>query len=247
MLKKIAELANNVEFNLNNFNNINDFNHLTDIDIDRNNENLQPYCFNVDPRILLQISLADNIYSSMSLNICSLKSNFLNLQLEITNHFRPSVIIGISETKITNEIETFCNIAGYNMFTNNNQSNKGGVELYIKNSIHVMVKPKQTFIQNGIETIFAELNKPSVIITVGLVYKRSVDISTKNFSIALEEIISSLDPNIKTYIMGDFNINRSDYSTSPRVEKFLNLMISRIFLSCNYPSNPRDTNQLHFN
>ena len=93
----------------------------------------------------------------MSLNICSLKSNFLNLHLEITDHFRPSVI-GICEIKITNEIETLYNIAGYNMITNNNQSNKGGVALYIKNSIPVMVKPAQIIIRNGIETIFADLN-----------------------------------------------------------------------------------------
>ena len=108
---------------------------------------------------------------------------------------------------MTNEIETLFNIAAYNMFTNNNQSNKGGVALYIKNSIPVMVKPEQTIIRNGIETIIADLNTPSGKITVGLVYKRSVDISTENFYIALEKIISSLDPNIKTYIMSDFNIN----------------------------------------
>ena len=149
----------------------------------------------------------------MSLNICSLKSNFFNLQLEITDHFRPSVI-GICETKITNEIETLYIIAGYNKFTNNNQSNKGGVSLYIKNSIYVMVKPAQTIIWNGIETISADLNTLSIIITVRLVYKRSVDISTENFSIALEEIISSLHPNITTYIMGDFNISLLDYSSS---------------------------------
>ena len=65
-----------------------------------------------------------------------------------------------------------------------------------------MVKPWQTIIQ-----LFADLNTPSGIITVGLVYKQSVDISTENFSVAVEEIISSLYPNIKTYIMGDFNIN----------------------------------------
>ena len=115
----------------------------------------------------------------MSLNICSLKSNFLNLQLEITDHFRPSVI-GICETKITNEIETLYNITG-GLLTNNNQSNKGGVALYIKNSIPLMVKPAQTIIRNGIETIFADLNTQSGIITVVLVYKRSVDISTENF------------------------------------------------------------------
>ena len=56
-----------------------------------------------------------------------------------------------------------------------------------------------------------------------------MDISTENCSVVLEEIISSLDPNIKTYIMGDFNINLLDHSTSLPVENFLNLMIS-----CNY-------------
>ena len=122
MFIKPAELANNIELNLNNFNNINDFNHITDIDRYRNNVNLQSNCFNVDPSNLLQIPLADYIFSLMSLNICSLKSNFLNLQLEITDHFRPSVI-GICETKMTNKIETLYNIDGYNMFTNNNQYN----------------------------------------------------------------------------------------------------------------------------
>ena len=139
MFIKPAELTNKVELNLYNFN-INDFNHLTDIDPDRNNVNLQPNCFNVDPSNLLQIPLADNIFSLMSPNICSLKSNFLDLQLEIADHLHPSVI-GIYETKMTNEIETLYNIAGCNMLTNNNQSNKGGVALYIKNSIPVTVKP----------------------------------------------------------------------------------------------------------
>ena len=64
-----------------------------------------------------------------------------------------------------------------------------------------------------------------------------MDISTENISIALEEIISCLDPNIKTYIKGDFNINLLDYSTSPPVENVLNLMISRNY----YPVITRTT------
>ena len=67
-------------------------------------------------------------------------------------------------------------------------------------------------------------------------YKQSVDISTENFSIALEEIISSLDPNIKTYIMDDFNINLLDYSTSPPVEIFLNLISRNYYLVITLPT-----------
>ena len=53
----------------------------------------------------------------------------------------------------------------------------------------------------------AELTTTNGIIAVGLIYKRSVDISTEKVSVAMEPLISSLDPHVKTYIMGDFNIN----------------------------------------
>ena len=64
-----------------------------------------------------------------------------------------------------------------------------------------MVKQKQTFTRNGIETMFANINTQSGIITLGLVYKLSVDIRTEKFFVALEEIISSLDPNIKLILL----------------------------------------------
>ena len=66
--------------------------------------------------------------------------------------------------------------------TNNNQLNKGGLALYIKSNIPVTIKPEQT-IRNGIESIFAELTTTNGIIVVGLIYKRSVDISTKKIQL----------------------------------------------------------------
>ena len=141
MFIKAAELANKFELNINNLNNNNDFNHLIDIYPDRNNSNLHL-------TVLMQIQVIycklTKLFFLMSLNICCLKRKFLNLQLEIADHFHPSVI-GIYETKITSETETLKNIAGYNMLTNNNQSNKG-LSLYIKNNIRAMVKPEQTYI-----------------------------------------------------------------------------------------------------
>ena len=132
--------------------------------------------------------------------------------------------------KIDSNIEQLYNLAGYNLITNNNQLNKGGLALYIKSNIPVTIKPEQTFILNCIELIFAELTTTNGIIVVGLIYKCSVDISTDNFSVALEPLISSLDPRIKTYIMGDFNIILLDHNLSPPVEKFINQMISKNFL-----------------
>ena len=62
-------------------------------------------------------------------------------------------------------------------------------------------------------------------------------INVENFSIALETIISSHDPNNKTYIMGNFNMNLLDYYNSAPIENFQNQMIS-IFFSWNYASHP---------
>ena len=66
---------------------------------------------------------------------------------------------------------------------------------------------------------------------VGLIYKRSVDISTEIFSFALEPLIFSLNPRVKTYIISDFNINLLDHNLSPPVKNFINQMISKKFLT----------------
>ena len=73
--------------------------------------------------------------------------------------------------------------------------------------------------------IFAELTTTNGIIMFGLVYKHSIDISTEIFYVALEPLISSLDPHVKTYVMGDFDINLLDHNLSPPVKNFSNQMI----------------------
>ena len=87
---------------------------------------------------------------------------------------------------------------------NNNQLNKGGLALNIKSNNPVSIKPEQTFICNSIESIFIEFTTTNGIIVNGLIYSCSVDRSTEHFSVVLEPLISSLDPRVKTYIMGDF-------------------------------------------
>ena len=129
-------------------------------------------------------------------------NNTLALQTEITDNFRHSVI-GLCETKIDSNIEQLYNLASYNLITNNNQLNKGVLALYRKSNIPVTIKREQIFIRNGIESIFAELKTTNGIIVVSLIYNLGVDISTGHFSVALEPLISSLDPRVKTYIMDD--------------------------------------------
>ena len=184
----------NVLFNIQNFNNIDVQNdRLLNVDPDNNHDFQLPNCINADPTDLLINQLSATPFSCLSLNISSLKKHFQTLQTEITDHFRPSVI-GVCETKIDSNIEQLYNLARYYLLTNNNQLNKGGLDLYIKSNIPVTIKPELTFIRNGIESIFAELTTTNCIIVVGLIYKRSIDISTEKFSVALEPLISSLNP-----------------------------------------------------
>ena len=80
---------------------------------------------------LLINKLSATTFSCLSLNISSLKKHFQTVQTEITDNFRP-LVIGLSETRITSNIEQLYNLAGYNLVTNNNQLNKGGLALYRK-------------------------------------------------------------------------------------------------------------------
>ena len=66
---------------------------------------------------------------------------------------------------------------------------------------------------------------------------RSVDINVENFAFAFEITISSLHPNNKIYIMGDFNINLQDCNNAAPIENFLNQIIFRIVFPCNNGEN----------
>ena len=57
---------------------------------------------------------------------------------------------------------------------NNNQLNKGGFALYVKSNIYVTIKPEQTWMRIGIESMFDELTTTNGIIEVGVIYKCSV-------------------------------------------------------------------------
>ena len=101
--------------------------------------------------------------------------------------------------------------------------------LYIKSNIPVTVKTDQTFLRNGIKSFFAESTTDGIIV-VGLIYKRSVEISKEHFSVVLEPLISSPDPRVKTSIVSDFNINLVNYNLSPSDQNFINQMISKNFV-----------------
>jgi hypothetical protein len=194
----------------NNFSNI-----LHEIDPDMQMRMNIPDCQIIPGDELHRFSTSlQNNFSCMSFNVASLKENFLSFQINITDHFAPTVI-GLCETKLTNELQDLYNLPGYNLFTNNNLSNKGGVCLFINNRLTVVPKPELTFIRPGIETIFVDIFSDNEVKTVGMVYRRASEISVDNFSEIMSELLSSVDlAHNKVYVMGDFNGGGSLRATS---------------------------------
>ena len=119
----------------NNFNNVH---HEVDPDLQMRMN--MPECKIISGHELhLHSNSLQNNFTCMALNVASLKENFLSLQINITDHFAPSVL-GLCETKLTNELQDLYNLPVYNLYTNN-MSNKGGVSLCINNKLTVVPKP----------------------------------------------------------------------------------------------------------
>ena len=167
-----------------------------------------------------------NNFSCMSLNIASLKENYLNLQLNIIDQFAPSVL-GLCETKITDELEGLYHLSGFNLYANNNRSNKGGVCLYINDRLTVVPKPNLSFIRPGIETLFVDIYSDNEIKTVGVVYRRASEISIDDFTEEMNAIFNEINfAHNKVYIMGDFNIDLLQYNRSAQVANFCNIFLA---------------------
>ena len=120
----------------------------------------------------------------MALNVASLKENFLSLQINITDHFAPSML-GICETKLIKELQDLYNLPGYNLYTNNKMSNKGLVCLFINNRLTVVTKTERSVIRLGIEIKFVDIYFDNEVKTIRMVNQRASEISLEDFSLEL--------------------------------------------------------------
>jgi len=203
---------------------------LTGLDPEINVPIRQPECNILFAENLPQQTIEPNTFSCLSINIDGIKnkSEEFQLQLNLNNNFRPSVL-GVCETKLTDIRASMHNIPGYQLITNNYMGNKGGVALYIREGITFIPKPQLTFIIPGIETVFADIIINGETKTVGMIYRRAMDITIPDFA---DEITSRILENLrnnKAYLMGDFNINLLRYRDSANIANFYHTMMSHGF------------------
>ena len=167
------------------------------------------------------------LFSVCSYNINSLVKNFdyLNelLTVNLDSHFD---VVGICESKLTDDIHHLYEIENYSKFVNNRSRNSGGLVLYVKNIFEFTdVRDDLNFKLDCFESLFVEVKQKNKNIIVGVIYRRP-NSNVNEFLEKLDNILLTISAENKLcYITGDFNLdllkhNKSNY-TSQLISSFL--------------------------
>ena len=146
----------------------------------------------------------ENSLSLMSHNIRSMKTNWDNFKCELLNSRFMCNIYGFCESHLISATESLYKLEGYDFFSSNVASNKGGVCLYVRNNIICKLRNDLIIVDEHLETIFIDCRVNNNCFTVGMIYHRPGTSSEKLFN-DLNALLSKINGNC--IIMGDFNIN----------------------------------------
>ena len=161
---------------------------------------------------LKEFNKVKNKFSICSLNINSISKNFDTFtELFLDESGVKFDIIGLCESKLSNEIENLFNINNYSMYTLNNRRNKGGLLMYVNNKYNdVSIRNELSKINESIEVMVIEISVSRESILCVLIYHRPGS-NKQNFLNDVETLIELISrENKKMYVFGDFNINLID-------------------------------------
>ena len=199
----------------------------------------QSDCSYYDPRDIANLPNANKENTSyFHLNCRGLAShwdNFTSLVHELNSHNFSFDFIGISETFKTdnNNLE----LVGYHNFLSKNRqdSNRGGVGIYIKETIQYTVREDLSiFIPHIFESVFIEIEvKHGKNEIVGVIYRPNtfpladINVFTTCF-LDLLDIINR--ENKQSVIIGDINIDLLQYNNNNLISAYVNNTLAHSFL-----------------
>lgn len=177
----------------------------------------------------LSIPQKVKMFSCMHINISSLCKHFDELSelLSALNH--NFSVLGISETRLSNMRISNIDIPNYAFIHTPPDSSVGGVGLYIHNRYAFKPRPdlnQLLFCSKLLESVFVEIIfKSKVNVVVGCIYKHPLldtDIFNNNY---LSLFLQKASKENKTLVLlGDFNINLLNCTTSSSINNFLDLL-----------------------
>ena len=189
------------------------------------------YYFNEDYNELKNVVNDDINFSLCSFNIGSIPKNLNEFMMNCIDDKLKFDVIGLTETRLTDEISHLFKIEGYNLFTNNFQRNSGGIAMFIKDCFtNVTIRNDLNRSVHYLESLFVEIKYKNISFIVGTLYRRP----NSNFNSFLDEyegILTQIsNENKLVYLMGDFNLNLLDSKTLS-VSRYLNTLNGFNFIS----------------
>ena len=143
-------------------------------------------------------------------------------------------MIGVSEIWHSNgnPISSNIDIPGYTLYKTSSFTQKGGVGLYIKNSLTSNPRIDLDSSTDDFETVWVEIgNKKDTDFLVCCVYRHPSS-NVNNLTSHFQNLLSKLSSNKLLFIMGDFNINLLDYASHTPTSDFINNFFSHSLLPC---------------
>ena len=164
-----------------------------------------------------------NNFSAIFQNIDGNKTNFDAFSLELERVSEKFQIVGLAETNVDVLESTVYQLEGYNCFYQNKHVSKikgSGVALYVKENLNAVASDELSWVTKNLETLFITVQHDEPL-HIGVLYRPPSGDSTE----ALNELrkIIEMCPKKNVYILGDFNINMHDNSSS-LVDDFENII-----------------------
>ena len=198
--------------------------------------NLNCHYYSTEEFIKLK-TVPSKTFSIFHLNIHSMQKHISELRIMISMLEINFDVIAISESKLMKGSEPIVDISldGYHYpVGTNTEASKGGVLLYIKNSLNF--KPREDlkmYSSKKLESVFVEIINPETTNTiVGSVYRHpSMDADDFN-EFELRPFIQKLNKHSKNdiYIAGDFNFDLLNASSHNASSDFFDMMTSNFVM-----------------
>lgn len=148
-------------------------------------------------------------FSVFHCNIRSLNKNLNHLEELLVTLGHDFSIIGISETKLSNNTHSNVDLPNYNFIRHDSITQAGGVGLYINNNVDYRIRDDLSLNNNNYENLWIEVttsNREKNLI-LGIIY-RHPHTNFSNFNDSLSETLNTItNENKQIIIMGDINID----------------------------------------
>ena len=170
---------------------------------------------------IIPSSTHKNLLSTLFVNIDGNSTNFDSFAAQITQFKHNFSVIGLAETNTDTVNSCLYQLKDYSscyqdrFFNSNTNQHKGkgtGVCLYVHNSLNFTKICHLSLCKESIESLFICITNLPEPIIVGVIY-RPPNSSLSEFNVEYEKIISDLHSK-KSYILGDYNINLLNITSS---------------------------------